>query len=97
MKRLSEEELVGALASLQAKENKATPFENLASDIRGHIAALEADNARLREALREALDDVADWGSYASPYFQAKHDLQGDIDKYKAALAERQEGGGDDG
>ena len=93
MRRLSEEEIQRIKNCLLASDVIMLDVEMLV----GHIAALESDNARLREALREALDDVADWGSYASPYFQAKHDLQGDIDKYKAALAERQEGGGDDG
>ncbi len=35
--------------------------------------------AELEAALREAKEMVESWGAYASPYFQAKHDLVGDI------------------
>jgi len=41
------------------------------------------------DALKESREDVVHWGSYADTYFQAKHDLQGDIvksDKVIAAL-----------
>ena len=31
------------------------------------------------ERLEEAAELIEDWGSYASPYFKEKHDLQGDI------------------
>lgn len=40
----------------------------------------------LVEALREAVDMVADWAGYASPYFQEKWDLDGDLAKLRAAL-----------
>lgn len=30
----------------------------------------------------EAAEDVADWGGYASPYFQEKHHLQENVDKW---------------
>lgn len=32
--------------------------------------------------LQQASEDIEDWGSYASDYFQEKHDLLGDIKKY---------------
>ena len=36
------------------------------------------------EALEEAAEMVADWGGYASEYFQQKHDLAGDVAKLQA-------------
>ena len=38
------------------------------------------------EALKEALDSIESWGSYASGYFQVKHDLEGDIEKTKTSI-----------
>jgi len=49
-------------------------------------AAVEIE--RLRAALREARDDVDSWGAYASPYFQEKWDLEGDLARIDAALKE---------
>lgn len=49
------------------------------------INKLRAENERLRALLAEAADDVADWGEYASPYFQQKYDLAGDVKKYRDA------------
>jgi hypothetical protein len=37
-------------------------------------------------ALKEALDAIESWGSYASDYFQVKHDLEGDIEKTKKSI-----------
>ena len=42
----------------------------------------QAEIAMLREKLSEAAEDIADWGAYASTYFQEKWDLAGDIAKY---------------
>ena len=38
------------------------------------------------EALEEAADAIDSWGSYASGYFQVKHDLENDISKAKSAI-----------
>lgn len=38
------------------------------------------------DALDEARDAIAGWGSYASPYFQEKHNLEGDIDDCDAVI-----------
>lgn len=45
-------------------------------------------NERLRAALREAAESIESWGTYASPYFQEKHGLAGDIVAARAALGE---------
>jgi hypothetical protein len=52
--------------------------------------ALQAENARLREAVRLAIDAVEFWAAYASPYFQEKHDLAKDLQKLRAALGEKE-------
>lgn len=52
-------------------------------------AELEAANAeikRLRLLCEEAIDDIEDWGGYASSYFKAKHDLYGNVSRLRAAL-----------
>jgi hypothetical protein len=41
---------------------------------------------QLLDALTEAVELIQDWASYASPYFQEKHDLAGDIARLQAIL-----------
>jgi len=68
-------------------------------DIARHIAAanpaavLELIRQRdeLVEALKDAREMVSDWAGYASPYFQEKHDIDGDLKKLDDAIA-RMEG-----
>jgi hypothetical protein len=43
--------------------------------------------AQLEAALADAIECVGSWAAYASPYFQEKHDLAGDIARLQAALA----------
>lgn len=57
----------------------------------GVAAELEDRLAEMREALSEAIEMVEDWGSYASDYFQEKHDLNGDIAKLREALHSTQQ------
>ncbi len=54
---------------------------------------LAMENERLRNqillalsALKDAREMVEDWGSYASPYFQGKHDFTGDLTKLDSAI-----------
>ena len=42
--------------------------------------------ARLEAGYREAIEDIECWGSYASGYFQDKHDLQGCLRGHMAIL-----------
>ena len=51
------------------------------------VEELQAENARLREAMAEAAECIADWGLYASEYFQEKHGLEDDVQRFRA-LAE---------
>ena len=64
----------------------ATALRSLAAE----RDALKAENENLRESLRLAIDAVEFWSSYASPYFQDKHDLSGDLQKLRAALGEKE-------
>jgi hypothetical protein len=64
-------------------------------DIARHIAAanpavvLELIRQRdeLLASLKEARELVEDWGAYAPAYMQEKHDLEGDMNKLDAAIA----------
>jgi len=49
--------------------------------------AAESVNAQLLEALEEAADDIEAWGAYATEYFQKRHNLQGAVNKARAAIA----------
>ena len=62
-----------------------------ATDLRSVVAEEAADEIeKLRAALRLAIDAVEHWASYASPYFQEKHDLAGDLQEMRAALGEKE-------
>jgi hypothetical protein len=41
----------------------------------------------LADALLDAIECVESWAAYASPYFQEKHNLRGDLGRLHAALA----------
>lgn len=59
--------------------------------VKGEVAREAADEIeKLRAALRLAIDAVEHWASYASPYFQEKHDLAGDLQELRAALGEKE-------
>jgi hypothetical protein len=62
----------------------------VAEDAIVEITNLKAENARLRAVLRLAIETVEFWAAYASPYFQDKHDLAGDLQKLRAAMGETQ-------
>ena len=48
-------------------------------------AELRAENELLRKNLLEASEEIANWGAYASDYFQEKHDLSGCVAKFHDA------------
>ena len=48
---------------------------------------------RLRGVILDASSEISDWGSYASPYFQEKHDLDGCVEKYRSIAVPRGIGG----
>jgi hypothetical protein len=63
-------------------------------DIARHIAAANPDTIlelirqrdELLAALKDAREMVSDWAGYASPYFQEKHDIDGDLERLDAAI-----------
>ena len=77
------------------------PFE--AEDQVEYVAELKASNIRLaaekktaykeierlRKQYQECIHDLQDWGAYASPYFQEKHDFHGCIAQHEANLKEK--------
>ena len=48
---------------------------------------LERDLTEAVTTLSEAKLLVADWGEYASEYFQKKWDLKGDVDRIEAVIS----------
>ena len=56
----------------------------------GDMETAAQEIEKLRAALRLAIDAVEHWASYASSYFQEKHDLAGDLQEMRAALGEKQ-------
>ena len=52
-----------------------------------HLKDLKRQRDELLAALKDARELVEDWGAYAPKYMQEKHDLQGDLDKLDAAIA----------
>lgn len=63
-------------------------------ELREERDQLRAEVEGLRSLLAEAASDVADWGAYASDYFQQKHDLAGCVAKYRAAMGKGGHGNG---
>ena len=45
---------------------------------------------KLEAALSDAIECVEEWAAYASPYFQEKHDLAGDLARLRAVLGEQE-------
>ncbi len=52
-----------------------------------YLKALKQQRDELLASLKEARELVEDWGAYAPAYMQEKHDLQGDLDKLDASIA----------
>ncbi len=50
------------------------------------IAELERRLAVAVETLKNAKENISDWGEYASAYFQEKYDLKGDIARIDTTL-----------
>lgn len=56
-----------------------------------YLKALKQQRDELLASLKDAREMVSDWAGYASPYFQEKHDIDGDLKKLDDAIA-RMEG-----
>lgn len=73
--------------------DKTCRSDSLAGILSAEVRRLRDENERLRNqillvlsALKDAREMVEDWGSYASPYFQGKHDFTGDLTKLDSAI-----------
>ena len=51
-------------------------------------AELQGEIEQLRKQYQECIHDLQDWGAYASPFFQEKHDFHGCIAQHEANLKE---------
>ena len=55
------------------------------------IAKLEARLDALKKdfagCMRTTAEDIEDWGAYASPYFQEKHGLKTEVERYRSKAA----------
>jgi chromosome segregation ATPase len=85
------DELRAEVARLTDERDKALSWVSTEQDeVDIEKQAREAGEARLRD-LRlhylEAIEDIEEWGGYASSYFQNKHDLAGTVAEHRAALA----------
>jgi len=77
-----------ALADMIEEDPMTTwGYREASHETAAELRRLHAENEALRDALKLAKTNIADWGSYASEYFQSKHDLQGDLDSIDRALA----------
>ncbi len=94
--RLAEyEEMIDDLQAVAVKAEDAAEVrvaeleaENteLAQDIEAQVETegkLRDRVAELEAALRDAIGCIEDWASYASEYFQEKHDLAGDLTRLR--------------
>ena len=83
------------LARCRELEAELKRAQEIVDEQRGAVAKTDADNdelreenQRLRKLLLEAANDIEEWGAYAGDYFQEKHDLAGDVAKYRRAALE---------
>ena len=53
-----------------------------------NLIKLRAENERLRLKYEEAINDIEEWGAYASEYFQEKWGLKECIEQHRDALKE---------
>ena len=74
-------ELIAEIEELRDQVNGMTGTADMA----------EKQCDELLAALKDAREMVSDWAGYASPYFQEKHDIDGDLKKLDDAIA-RMEG-----
>lgn len=64
------------------------------AEIEAKAGTVVADVGALVELLEQAAEDIQEWGVYASSYFQEKHNLSANVDKYREAARRLLAGGG---
>ncbi|OZY38576.1 hypothetical protein CJF35_03130 [Pseudomonas lundensis] len=87
-----ESEAVYAAAGFNAAREEIAKIHAEVAGLRTGYEAYERVNAELkaevdglRKSLLDAAEEIDAWGSYASDYFQEKHDLAGCVAKFHAA------------
>lgn len=88
---LSTAELIETLTNHEAEIIKAAPPAAVVVDVNAmvDVNAVPAGHVPL-SALIEAREGIEEWGAYASPYHQQKHDLAGALARIDAVIAAAQ-------
>jgi hypothetical protein len=76
----------GAASRLEAVERVERKIAQVIWEIGGAAGASKDRVVELEAALGEAIESIESWGAYASEYFREKHDLAGDITKFRDVL-----------
>jgi hypothetical protein len=77
------EEVESLRKQLKHSEMAAEAEAKYADELRQQLAEYQAQLKQAYTWLEEAAEDIADWGAYASEYFQEKHQLKKDVLTYK--------------
>jgi hypothetical protein len=80
--QLAQAAKIRAESSPDALESERAMNAMLTAELEQLKAERDAAVKLARDYAREAYQDVADWGAYASGYYQAKHNLEGDLKKW---------------
>lgn len=81
----SGDHVVISAADLKARDADLRAYKQGFEDAMREKESLRHDAERYRQLLLEAAQNIADWGAYASEYFQQKHDLDGCVQGYRDA------------
>lgn len=73
-------------AERDALKLRLAAAEDMNAACNADFSRLRAERDALRAALSEAIVMVKHWGGYAPNYYQQKWDLEGDLDKLRAAI-----------
>lgn len=68
------------LVMVRGKENRIREYLGRAEAAEAKLLAVVKDCAG---CLRTAAEDIQDWGKYADDYFQRKHGLKADVERYR--------------
>ena len=72
---------------LRAQKDEIEQLRDQVNGLTGTADRAEKERDELLAALKDAREMVSDWAGYASPYFQEKHDIDGDLKKLDDAIA----------
>ena len=81
---VSPDVVLGLIKSLEHTTMAAEAEAKEVDERNAVIDKLRTQNQALVEALEDATDEIESWGAYASEYFQEKHDLAGNVAKFRA-------------